>query len=183
LDKEVTPKRVALFKKSEEASSEEVKMRLLADAKKYLAVEKLVLALALTMCVPEDLSLASEAVEQIDDLLQCLKDLGLGEKIGSKQAKTGKTKEDKEKALNVLFDTLVAQLLKSQNFVREMANYVFSHFCSDLDGASLDHMLSIVSQSNEVTAAELLEEDGDDESGEDESMADDSYASQDDDSD
>jgi len=40
---------------------------------------------------------------------------------------------DRSTALSVLFDLLIAQLTKSQSFLREMANYVFKQFCEELD--------------------------------------------------
>jgi len=65
-----------------------------------------------------------------------------------KKAKTqpSGSSEQRRKALAVLFDLLIAQLTKSQSFVREMANYVFKQFCGELDSASLDQLLEIVSK-------------------------------------
>ena len=145
-------------------------MRYQAEAKKCMALEKMMLALSLTMCNPEDLAAASEAVEQIDDLINCYKDIRLGQDIGSKvKAKPGKeNSKERKQAFSVLFDTLIAQLMKQQNFVREMANYVFAQFCGELDMESLEHILNIVQQTNEQTANEILQEDDGDESNEDE---------------
>jgi hypothetical protein len=56
----------------------EIQMRYQAEGKKCMALEKMMLALSLTMCNPEDLAAASEAVEQIDDLINCYKDIRLG---------------------------------------------------------------------------------------------------------
>lgn len=46
----------------------------------------------------------------------------------------------------VLFDLLIAQLTKSQSFLREMSNYVFKQFCGELDQASLDQLIDIVAK-------------------------------------
>jgi len=86
----------------------------------------------------------------------------------------------------VLFDLLIAQLTKSQSFLREMANYVFKQFCGELDEASLDHLLEIVAKPVANNDQDMLEEDSESGSDEDDSEGEDAaeeVAMDDDDSD
>ena len=63
LTKEVTPTRQSLFKKVAEEQTLEKKLRLEVVAKKVLSLEKLFLALTLSMCIPDDLYLVNESLE------------------------------------------------------------------------------------------------------------------------
>ena len=90
------------------------------------------------MCIPDDLEQISEQLEEIVELKTCFKNLALGAKS-----------EERGEALKVLFDVLVAQLMKQQSFVREMANFVFKQFSAELDAESLANLLNIVSTPNE----------------------------------
>jgi hypothetical protein len=69
-----------------------------------------------------------------------------------------------------LFDILVAQLMKQQSFLREIANYVFKQFSSELDLASLENLITIISTPN-AQAADMVDggasENSEEESGED----------------
>lgn len=56
--------------------------------------------------------------------------------------------------------------MKSQSFLREMANYVFKQFSGSLDAASLDHLLEIISKPVATEGTNLLEEDSDESEGE-----------------
>jgi len=49
---EVTPLRIKLFAKVTDEGSLEKRLRLESEAKRTLAIEKLILSLSLTMCVP-----------------------------------------------------------------------------------------------------------------------------------
>ena len=95
--------------------------------------------------------------------------LKLGQNLGPKQAGKLKSAGDSErqKAFAVLFDVLTAQLMKPQNFLREMANYVFKQFCKELDAASLEHLIDIVATPNERDG-EIVEEDSNDDEDDDE---------------
>ena len=49
------------------------------EAKRALAIEKLILSLTLTMCVPgTEMRDLTETFEQIEDLMECFKHLSLG---------------------------------------------------------------------------------------------------------
>lgn len=134
---EVTPLRVKLFAKVATESILQTKIMLETQAKQTLALEKLLLSLTLTLCVPGvDVRDLTETLEQIEDLMECFTQLkisghqdaaGHSSKNPRKKAKTETTasSEQRKKALDVLFDLLIAQLTKSQSFLREMANYVF----------------------------------------------------------
>ena len=82
--------------------------------------------------------------------MECFKQLGLGHIESANHNKKAKKEtsgsDSRKKALSVLFDLLFAQLIKSQSFVREMANYVFKQFCSELDANSLEHLLEMVTK-------------------------------------
>jgi hypothetical protein len=69
------------------------------------------------------------------DLQECFKNLKIGEAGKNKKAKTTENSVtgERQEALRVLFDILVAQLMKQQSFLREMSNYVFKQFCTELD--------------------------------------------------
>ena len=58
--------------------------------------------------------------------------------------------------------------MKQQSFLREMSNYVFKQFCSELDQQSLGNLIEIVSTPNERAADMVQDEDEemDEESGE-----------------
>ena len=59
--------------------------------------------------------------------------------------------------------------MKQQSFLREIANYVFKQFSSELDASSLEHFITIVCTPN-AQAADMVEEqnsDDDEGSGED----------------
>jgi len=89
----------------------ERKLAIEGDAKRTLAVEKLILSLSLTMCVPGvDLRDVTDTHEQIDDLIKCFSELKLGEeKQGKKKAKKETSAaSERSKALSVLFDLLIA---------------------------------------------------------------------------
>jgi len=67
----------------------------------------------------------------------------------------GKVKKAKKKsgdvtgAFKILFDLLLSLLTKQQSFLREMVNYVFKSFCTELDQDTLGQMIKIVSTPNE----------------------------------
>ena len=180
---EVTPLRIKLFGKVADEATMERRMRFEVEAKRTLAIEKLILSLSLTMCVPGvDLRDVTDTHEQIEDLIKCFAELQLGQmEPSNKKAKKEKsqgaksTSQSRVTALSVLFDLLIAQLTKSQSFLREMANYVFKQFCDELDEQSLDHLLDIVckpaAQNDELSESE--EEDSSDEDASDLELADD----------
>lgn len=86
-----------------------------------MALEKLLLSLTLTMCVPGvDVRDLTETLEQIEDLMQCFESLKLDFQAGQiknpnkKQKKeTTSGTQERKKAIAVLFDLLIAQLTKS----------------------------------------------------------------------
>ena len=147
-------------------------------AKRTLALEKLILSLTVTMCIPgADVRDLTDTLEQVEDLIECFKQLNLGNEANMIASKKKKAKTDgsdkgvlqqRKKALAVLFDLLIAQLTKSQSFLREMANYVFKQFCAELDEASLDHLLDIVAKPMAKDGPDdMLESDSEEESDED----------------
>jgi len=92
--KEVTPMRVTLFSKVSQESVLERRLKIEIEAKRTLALEKLILSLSLTMCVPGiDLRDVTDTHEQIDDLIKCYAELKLGQQDHSKK----KAKKDAER--------------------------------------------------------------------------------------
>jgi len=91
-------------------------------------------------------------------LKTCFTNLNLGEKFVSSTEKA--SEDERTEALKVLFDVLVAQLMKQHAFLREMANFVFKQFCGELDAGSLQNLIAIVSTPNE-RASEMVGGDAD----------------------
>lgn len=82
--KNVTPTRVQLYAKASTEKSTELKLKLETEAKRALALEKLILSLSLIMAIPEDLEMITETFEQIEELMECFTNLKLGQNLGSK---------------------------------------------------------------------------------------------------
>lgn len=159
--KEVTAKRVALFEQAESEKSDERKIKLTVEAKRALALEKMILCFALVMCLPEDVQQMSDTLTQLEELMECFRHLHLGDVPGRKQPMKSEAAEERKEALRVLFDFLISLLAKANSFLREIANYVFKQFCSELDEESLDQLLKVISTPNEKVA-EMFEEGSDD---------------------
>lgn len=90
----------------------EHKLALETGAKRTLAVEKLILSLTLTMCIPGvDVRDLTDTLEQVEDLMECFAALKLGSVTegGKKKAKKeNKGDDQRKKALAVLYDLLIA---------------------------------------------------------------------------
>jgi hypothetical protein len=65
-------------------------------------------------------------------------------------------------------------LAKANSFLRDMANYVFKQFCSELDESSLDQLLKIISTPNDKVAEMFEERSDSDDYGNEEPVEDDS---------
>lgn len=109
---DVTPLRVDLFTRMASEKSLEQKLALETGAKRTLAVEKLILSLTLTMCIPGvDVRDLTDTLEQVEDLMECFSALKLGSvsEGGKKKAKKeNKGDDSRKKALAVLYDLLIA---------------------------------------------------------------------------
>jgi len=95
----------------------ERRLKLEVEAKRALAVEKFILSLTLTLCLPGvDMRDLTETYEQIQDLMECFKQLGLGQIESANHKKKLKKEtsgsDSRKKAFSVLFDLLFAQLIK-----------------------------------------------------------------------
>lgn len=66
--------------------------------------------------------------------------------------------------------------MKPQSFLRDMANYVFKQFCSELDEQSLGNLLTIVSTPNERASSMVGGDDDEEDDEEDEAR--DAYGSE-----
>ena len=78
IKKTITPTRIQLYEKAGNEQSTELKLKLQTDAKRALALEKLILSLSLIMAIPEDLEMISETYDQIEELMECFTNLKLG---------------------------------------------------------------------------------------------------------
>jgi hypothetical protein len=107
----------------------------------------------------------SETLQQLEELMECFGKMHFGENISRKQTPNNKHVEERAEALKVLFDLLISLLAKANSFLREIANYVFKQFCSELDEGSLDQLLKVVSTPNEKVA-EMFEQGSDSSEGE-----------------
>jgi len=76
---------------------------------------------------------------------------------------------EKQEALNVLFDFLIALLTKPQSFLRDVANFTFKQFCSEISPKALVNMIEIVHTPNVDANKMLFDEEDMDESSEEES--------------
>ena len=160
---------MALFSQAEAEKSDERKIKLTAEAKRALALEKMILSFTLVMCLPDDVEQISDNLGQIEELLECFKKLHLGEIPGRKQPLKSTVTEERSEALKVLFDLMISLLAKANSFLREIANYVFKQFCGELDEESLDQILKIISTPNDKVA-EMFEVGSDADDGDDEEM-------------
>lgn len=77
---------------------------------------------------------------------------------GGKKSKKGEQSQDQKEAFKILFDLLISMLTNPYSFLRDMANYVFKSFCTELDEETLEKMIKIVSTSNADAAADFMEE-------------------------
>lgn len=131
---------------TEVAKNEEQELREKQRFKRLLAFELLFHNLALLLMIPE---MFEEIESDLEELKLCFGKLGLtttAEK-GSKRAKKEKKSEnpeERQEALNVLFDLLIALLTKPQSFLREIANFTFKQMCTEIPPTALAHLIEIV---------------------------------------
>ena len=132
-----------------------------------------------------------EIQDNIEELQICYLKLGLqnSDDNGSKRQKKDKKPAtpktaDYNEALSVLTDFLVGLLAKPQSFLRDVANFTFKQFCTEVPAETLGNLLKIVLTPN-VEAGIMLygendEDKKDEEGGDDESDEDDSDDDEDD---
>ena len=89
----------------------------------------------------------------------------------------------KQEALGVLTDFLISLLTKPQSFLRDVANFTFKQFCTEVPAASLQNLLKIVQTPNIEANQMLFGEDEDTKlkEGEADDGEDDDYDSEEDD--
>ena len=91
---QVTPQRIRLFNDAKSEGALQARLERETQAKQALALEKLLLSLTLTMCVPgADVRDLTDTLEQIEDLMECFRQLDL-DKI--QPAASSKKKPKKE---------------------------------------------------------------------------------------
>ncbi len=137
-----------------------------------------------------------EIQDNIEELQICYLKLGLqnsGESTKrqkkDKKPSTPKT-ADYNEALSVLTDFLVGLLAKPQSFLRDVANFTFKQFCTEVPAETLGNLLKIVLTPN-VEAGIMLygendedkKEEGDDGESDEDDSEDDDDESEDDESD
>ena len=157
-------------------SDQEKKEKCKAVFKKVVGLEILVYALALFSPVTPE-----EAKEDLTEIQLSYEKIDLNQEI--KEAQSGKrmkiVEEDvgeKEQAYQILFDFLISLLTRQNSTLREITNFTFKAFCSEINQGSLTNILSILNTPNSeankilITGEEnpLIEMD---EEGEDEAEA------------
>eukprot|EP00352_Strombidinopsis_acuminata_P004292 CAMPEP_0176386886 /NCGR_PEP_ID=MMETSP0126-20121128/36303_1 /TAXON_ID=141414 ORGANISM="Strombidinopsis acuminatum, Strain SPMC142" /NCGR_SAMPLE_ID=MMETSP0126 /ASSEMBLY_ACC=CAM_ASM_000229 /LENGTH=135 /DNA_ID=CAMNT_0017754105 /DNA_START=1342 /DNA_END=1749 /DNA_ORIENTATION=- len=111
--------------------------------------------------LPGDMQQISQSMEELEELKDCFVNL----KLGSKKYPLKRTKandEERAKAHEVLFDLLISLLAKQQSFLRELANFVFKHFCNELDKGTLANLIKIISTPNDEASGFMDDEEEDD---------------------
>jgi hypothetical protein len=143
----------------DESKPEEVRLREKVHYKRVLAFELLLNNLALLLMIPE---MFEEVCENIEEIQICFVKLGLAnseEAEGKRSKKKGTTstlnKEERDEALSVLTDFLISLLTKPQSFLRDVANFTFKQFCTEVPAASLQNLLKIVQTPN-IEANQML---------------------------
>ena len=85
--REVTPLRTKVFNDLKVEKTTERKLVLEVEAKRALAIEKLLLSMVIMIALPDDLEEIAELLESVVDLQECFKNLKLGESVKQKKAK------------------------------------------------------------------------------------------------
>jgi hypothetical protein len=139
-----------LFEKIESYGPEdrEKKERCKQAFKKAVGFEMLVFVIALFCPVAPD-----EAREDLAELEMSFEKIGLEREI--KEAITGKrvkVSEEEEaeraKAHQILFDFLISLLTRQNSTLRDITNFTFKAFCSEMNEGSLENILSILNTPN-----------------------------------
>lgn len=101
--------------------------------------------------------------------MECFMNLKLGAKQALSNKRAKNDDQERNKAHQVLFDILISLLAKQQSFLRELANFVFKHFCVEMDQGTLANLIKIISTPNDMASGLLdSDEEEDDEDSEDE---------------
>eukprot|EP00347_Sterkiella_histriomuscorum_P004007 403362109 len=162
---EISTKRAQLQKVLKKNDEQSFKVK--TQFKKLIAFELLFHNLALLIMIPGSAGgVAEETQQDIEEMKVCFQKLKLTENIptgkdsSNKRAKKdGKQSEEQEEALQVLFDFLISLLTKQQSFLREIANFAFKQFCSQISTASLMNMMQIMQTPNVEANKMLFDED------------------------
>ncbi len=105
----------------------------------------------------------------------------------TKNPNSSTSAQERREALDVLFDFLVSLLTKPQSVLRDIANFTFKQFCTEISQKALANLIDIVQTPNTEASKMLFDEEEidqeDAEEGEDEDMDEDDDESEDDDSD
>jgi DNA polymerase phi len=117
-----------------------------------------------------------EVEAEIEELKIVFQNLGLAS--SDEQGKRSKKKADQTEALDILVDFLISLLTKPQSFLRDIANFTFKQFCTQISPKALSNLAKIIltpnSEANKMLFGEDEIEDLDDEEdGEDEDEGDD----------
>lgn len=168
VNKNVSTVRSQLINSSQKLAKKETSeasLRVEVASKRALAIEKLLLSLTMVLCLPNqteteaNLENMSQMMQEIEELKECFGNMDLASVLeGGKKSKKGEQSQDQKEAFKILFDLLISMLTNPYSFLRDMANYVFKSFCTELDEETLEKMIKIVSTSNADAAADFMEE-------------------------
>lgn len=160
IEENLTKVRLRSFKRMTEGTEEE-QLKEKQRYKRLLSFELLFNNLALLLMVPEMFEEISENIEELQITYQKLgleqEDAVSGKRSKKKStpSKAGVDAAQKQEALGVLNDFLISLLAKPQSFLRDVANFTFKQFCTEVSPASLANLLKIVQTPN-VEANQML---------------------------
>ena len=104
--------------------------------------------------VPEMLE---EVEAEIEELKIVFQKLGLAS--SDEQGKRSKKKTDQTEALDILVDFLISLLTKPQSFLRDIANFTFKQFCTQISPKALSNLAGIIQTPNSEANKMLFGED------------------------
>ncbi|CDW85691.1 dna polymerase v-like [Stylonychia lemnae] len=174
IKEQVSSKRLQLqkqIKKNDEAS-----IKAKAQFKKLIAFEMLFQNLSLLVLIPGEKQVADETKQDIEEMKVVFQKLKITEDTqqnGNKRhKKDSKIDTQQSEALQVLIDFLISLLTKQQSFLREIANFAFKQFCTQITQASLMNMMEIITTPN-IEANKMLFDQDDLEANDEEAENDD----------
>ena len=98
-----------------------------------------------------------EVEAEIEELKIVFQNLGLAS--SDEQGKRSKKKIDQTEALDILVDFLISLLTKPQSFLRDIANFTFKQFCTQISPKALSNLAGIIQTPNSEANKMLFGED------------------------
>jgi DNA polymerase phi len=161
----ISAARLRSQKRIQSSQTQEIAIREKQTFKRLIAFELLFNNLALLLMIPE---MFAEVENDLEELKQCFTNLGLTsqQSEGKRSKKGGKGGENhlpanpqRSEALDVLVDFLISLLTKPQSFLRDIANFTFKQFCTEVSPKALANLVQIVQTPNIEATKMLFDED------------------------